>query len=264
MPESSGARHTSPQVAAPLTWPRTVIVIPTLNEADNIRELISKVRTAAPEADIFIVDDQSSDGTVERARQLLTDRPGHIVHVRQGPRGLGRSYAEAFQIAVERGYEAVVQMDADLSHNPADIPRLVAALQEADLVIGSRYCRGGGIEGWAIHRVLLSRFANLYARAITGIGVLDLTAGYRAWRASALRQLRLETVASAGYSIQIELGVRAHCAGLRIVEVPIVFTDRQRGESKVTLSVLTESFIMPWRLRAYTRRMLKEAQWHRS
>jgi dolichol-phosphate mannosyltransferase len=131
-------------------------------------------------------------------------------------------------------------------------------------VIGSRYCTGGGIAGWAPHRVWLSRFANLYARNVTGLGIADITAGYRAWRTSALRRLELGTVASAGYSIQVELAVRAHCAGLRIRETPIVFTDRCRGESKMNLGVLLESVYMPWRLRAYARRLRREGTWRGS
>jgi dolichol-phosphate mannosyltransferase len=242
----------------------TVVVVPTLNEAANIAELIARVTEAAPDAHIWIVDDQSSDGTADVAQEAFGGRPGCRVLSRSGPRGLGRAYAEAFQAALADGYGAVVQMDADLSHDPAALPSLRAALSEADLVIGSRYCSGGGIEGWAIHRVLLSRFANRYACAVTGLGINDITAGYRAWRASALRSVQLETVASAGYSIQVELAVRAHCAGLRIREVPIVFTDRRRGQSKMNLHVLAESVLMPWRLRAYIAQKKKEGPWRQS
>lgn len=242
----------------------TVIVIPTINEAANIPELIQRVLAAAPDAHILIVDDQSSDGTPHVAREAFQGRPGHRVLSRTGPRGLGRAYAEAFQSALAAGYTTIIQMDADLSHDPADLPALRSALAEADLVIGSRYCRGGGVEGWAPHRLWLSRFANLYARTVTGLGISDITAGYRAWRASALARLNLETVESSGYSIQVELAVRAHCAGLRIREIPIIFTDRRRGESKMNLRVLMESAVMPWRLRAYARTMRKEAQWRQS
>lgn len=242
----------------------TVIVIPTLNEAPNIPELVERVTMAMPDAHLLVVDDQSSDGTAEAARKAFAGRPGHRVLSRAGPRGLGRAYVEAFQLAIQEGYTTIVQMDADLSHDPADLPTLCEALGEADLVIGSRYCRGGGVRGWAAHRLWLSRFANLYARTVTSLGINDITAGYRAWRASALARLRLDTVASSGYSIQVELAVRAHCAGLRIREIPIIFTDRRRGESKMNLRVLVESAIMPWRLRAYVRGMRKEAQWRQS
>jgi len=242
----------------------TLLIVPTLNEAANVPELVRRTREAAPDADLLIVDDQSSDGTVSVARQAFEGRPGYAVWVRTGPRGLGRAYAEAFQHAIAMGYTVAVQMDADLSHDPAALPALRGALRDADLVIGSRYCPGGGIAGWAAHRIWLSRFANLYARSVTGIGIADITAGYRAWRTSALRQLSLETVASAGYSIQVELAVRARCAGLRIREEPIVFTDRRRGTSKMTLGVLLESMRMPWRLRAYVRRMRREGKWRGS
>lgn len=234
---------------------KTVIVIPTLNEAANIPELIERVMAAAPMAHIMIVDDQSADGTARLAEQAFAGRPGCRVLSRSGPRGLGRAYAEGFRAALDAGYEAVVQMDADLSHDPAAIPALLAALEHTDLVIGSRYCPGGGVEGWAAHRLWLSKFANRYAQTVTGMGIADITAGYRAWRAEALRKLHLEDVASAGYSIQVELAVRAFCAGLRICEEPIVFTDRRRGQSKMTLTVLWESFVMPWRLRAYVARI---------
>ncbi len=245
-------------------WRRTVVVIPTLNEAPNIPELVARVKQAAPDADMMIVDDQSEDGTAEAARQAFADHPGSRVVSRTGPRGLGRAYAEGFRLALEAGYSEVVQMDADLSHDPAALPTLISGLERADLVIGSRYCPGGGVEGWAAHRLALSKFANLYARIATGMGIGDITAGYRAWRASALRSLRLDTVESAGYSIQVELAVRAHCAGLKVIEVPIVFTDRRRGQSKMNLGVLAESFVMPWRLRAYVARMKKETTWRPS
>jgi len=237
----------------------TVIVIPTLNEAANVPELIERTTRAAPDADIMIVDDQSADGTAQVAERAFADRPGCRVLSRNGPRGLGRAYTEAFQVALGAGYDVAVQMDADLSHDPAAIPSLLAGLASADLVIGSRYCPGGGVEGWAAHRLWLSRFANMYADAVTGMGISDITAGFRAWRADALKAVHLETVASAGYSIQVELAVRAHCAGLRVREAPIVFTDRRRGESKMNFRVLMESFIMPWRLRAYVRSLKREA-----
>ena len=243
---------------------RVVVVVPTLNEAENLPELIPRVLRSLPSAHLLIVDDGSEDGTADVARKLLGQAPFHRVLVRSGPRGLGRSYAQAFQVALDSGYETVVQMDADLSHDPAALPSLIAELANADLVIGSRYCRGGGVEGWAPHRLWLSRFANLYARTITGMGIADITAGYRAWRASALRLLDLPTVASSGYSIQVELAVRAYCAGLRIREVPIVFTDRRRGQSKMNFRVLLESIAMPWRLRKYARQILREARWHQS
>lgn len=242
----------------------TLIVVPTLNEAENIPELVQRIGAAAPDADLLIVDDQSTDGTAEAAVHAFRARPGYSVWVRSGPRGLGRSYADAFSRAVAAGYEAVVQMDADLSHDPASIPALLDALKEADLVIGSRYCPGGGVEGWAWHRLALSRFANWYVRIVTGLGVGDVTAGYRAWRVSALAMLDLNAIASAGYSFQVETTTRAYCAGLRIRETPIIFTDRRRGASKVTSGVLLESMVMPWRLRAYIRRMMGDARWRRS
>ena len=242
----------------------TVVVVPTLNEAPNIPELVARISDAAPDAAILIVDDQSEDGTADVARRALADRPGSCVLSRNGARGLGRAYAEGFRTALAAGFGAIIQMDADLSHDPAALPMLREGLLRADLVIGSRYCPGGGVEGWAAHRLALSKFANMYARMATGMGIGDITAGYRAWRADALRTVSLDNVESAGYSIQVELAVRAHCAGLRIIEVPIIFTDRRRGQSKMNFGVLTESFIMPWRLRAYVVNMKKETRWRPS
>lgn len=241
-----------------------VVVIPTLNEAPNIPELVARIRQAAPDADMLIVDDQSEDGTAEVAQRAFAGCPGSRVLSRTGQRGLGRAYAEGFRSALQDGYSEIIQMDADLSHDPAAIPSLRDGLGRADLVIGSRYCPGGGVKGWAAHRLALSKFANLYARMATGMGIGDITAGFRAWRSSALRSVRLDNVESAGYSIQVELAVRAHCAGLTIIESPIIFTDRRRGQSKMNLRVLTESFIMPWRLRAYIARIKKEARWRPS
>jgi len=259
-PGSDAATHgESDGIAGP-----TVVVVPTLNEALNIPELVRRVSAAAPDAHLMIMDDQSSDGTAEVAMRAFAGRPGYRIITRTGPRGLGRAYVEGFQTALAEGYATIIQMDADLSHDPAAIPSLRNALRDCDLAIGSRYCHGGGVEGWAAHRLWLSRFANVYARTITGMGIGDITAGYRAWRATALQHLHLETVQSSGYSIQVELAVRAYCAGLRVREVPIIFTDRKRGISKMNAHVLMESVRMPWRLRAYVRTVQREGRWQQS
>lgn len=250
-----------PVVGGNASEQRTIVVVPTLNEALNIGELVRRVRDSVPYADLLIVDDQSTDDTVALANAAFAGNPGYRVHVRTGPKGLGLSYVEAFRRVVAEDYARVIQMDADLSHDPASIPDLLLGLEDADLVVGSRYCPGGGIKNWAGHRVALSRFANLYARLITGLGVGDMTAGFRAWRTTGLARLSLETVTSSGYSIQVELLVRARCAGLRIRESPIVFTDRLRGASKVTGAVLLESIIMPWRLRRYAAKVKQEGTW---
>lgn len=241
-----------------------VVVIPTLNEAANLPELAERLRLAVPCVDVLIVDDRSTDGTPEVAERAFAEGPRVSVLVRVGPRGLGRAYVTGFQVAIEQGYEVIVQMDADLSHDPAAIPSLLAALKDADLVIGSRYCKGGGVEGWAPYRLWLSRWANLYARTITGSGIADITAGFRAWRASALASLDLDTARSSGYSIQVELAVRARARGLRIREVPIVFTERRHGKSKMNLRVLLESVWMPWSLRGYLHRLQREEAWRQS
>lgn len=264
---SSPPSNPTDPVALPVAYDPngpTVVVVPTLNEAPNIRDLVCRVTAAAPDVHILVVDDDSTDGTAELAEQAFGGRTGHRVLRRTGAKGLGHAYAEAFALALAEGYENMIQMDADLSHDPAAIPSLREGLRHAHLVIGSRYCPGGGIRGWAPHRVWLSRFANLYARAITGMGVADITAGYRAWRAEALRRIGLDSIQSGGYSIQVETTVRAFCAGLRIQEVPIVFTDRRRGTSKMNHRVLLESVLMPWKLRAYIKRQQREERWRRS
>jgi len=228
---------------------RTVVVVPTYNEAENVEEFVRRLGEAAPDLELLIVDDASPDGTADLAEKVFAGRPGYRVYRRTGPRGLGRSYIDAFQRVIGEGYDRVVQMDADLSHDPKYLPALTAATERADLAIGSRYCRGGGVRDWPARRILLSRWANLYVRAITGVPVNDATAGFRCWTRAGLEAVDLPTVASEGYSFQVEMTWRAHKAGLRIVEVPIVFTDRRYGQSKMSGHVIWESAKTPWRLR---------------
>lgn len=228
---------------------RTVVVVPTYNEAENVREFARRLGEAAPDLELLLVDDASPDGTADLAERVFASRVGYRVYRRTGPRGLGRSYVDAFQCVVAEGYERIVQMDADLSHDPKHLPALVAATDHADLAIGSRYCRGGGVREWPARRILLSRWANLYVRAIARVPLSDATAGFRCWTREALMAIDLPNVASEGYSFQVEMAWRAHRAGLRIAEVPIVFTDRHFGESKLSGHVIWESARTPWRLR---------------
>jgi dolichol-phosphate mannosyltransferase len=230
----------------------SVVVIPTYNEAANLPRLVAAIASILPEAHLLVMDDNSPDGTADAAEALFASRPewtGYQVVRRAGPRGLGRAYRDGFRRALDAGYSHIIQMDADLSHDPAYLPALLSAAETADLVIGSRYCPGGGVQNWPAHRRLLSRFACRYVQMVSGLPIADATAGYRCWTRRALEAAQLETVQSEGYSFQVEMGFRAHRAGMTIVEVPILFTDRQFGRSKISRAVLLESLLMPWKLR---------------
>jgi dolichol-phosphate mannosyltransferase len=228
---------------------RTLIIVPTYNEKDNVPPLVRQVLEVVPQADFLLVDDNSPDGTADLAEGLFAGDRRFSVLRRSGPRGLGRSYVDGYRQAIAAGYARVVQMDADFSHDPRYIPDLLEAAGAADVVVGSRYCEGGGVRDWPVHRLLLSKFANLYVAAITGLPVRDATAGFRCYSRRALERLHVESIRSNGYAFQVEMTYRAKQASLRIVEVPITFTDRTHGQSKISRSVLIESMIMPWRLR---------------
>jgi dolichol-phosphate mannosyltransferase len=233
---------------------KVVIVVPTYNEAENIRRLAEEIARSAPAASLMLMDDNSPDGTPDIAEALFREREEYAsyrVVRREGLRGLGRAYRDGFRRALGEGFDRVVQMDADLSHDPAHLPALISACDDADLVIGSRYCRGGGVRNWPLRRILLSRFANKYVQTIARIPIADATAGFRCWSRRALEAVELETVQSDGYSFQVEMSYRAVRAGMRVVESPIIFSDRQFGRSKISRAVLIESFMMPWRLRMH-------------
>jgi dolichol-phosphate mannosyltransferase len=203
---------------------------------------------------ILVVDDQSPDGTgdeAERLRALHADRLS-VLH-RTADRGLGRSYIDGIAVALESGATHICQMDADLSHDPADIPRLLDATRDADFVIGSRYVPGGRLQNWPLRRRLLSRFANAYVRAITRLPVADCTSGFRCWRRALLARLPLGDIMSDGYAFLVEMAWHAHRAQGRIAEIPIVFVERRLGASKMSLRVMAESAVLPWRLAARPR-----------
>ncbi len=227
----------------------TLIIVPTYNESENLPVLIDLIEKHAPDCHLLIVDDNSPDGTADLADSLFAGRQGASVLRRTGPRGLGLSYVDGYRHALTRGYARVVQMDADLSHDPRYIPDLTQASVNADVVIGSRYCPGGGVTGWPMNRLLLSMFANVYVAAITGLRVRDATAGFRCYTRRALEGIDIERIRSNGYAFQVEMVYRASRSGLSIAEVPIVFTDRARGKSKISRKVLLESMVVPWRLR---------------
>jgi dolichol-phosphate mannosyltransferase len=227
---------------------KTIVVVPTYNERENVAALVGALHDVDPALGVLIVDDASPDGTGEIADGLAADDARVEVLHRTGPRGLGRAYREGFARALDAGADVVVQMDCDFSHDPASVPRLLAALENADLVLGSRYCRGGGTRNWGLGRRLLSRGGSLYARLWLGVPASDLTGGFKAWRRDLLLRLRLDRVRSDGYGFQVETTYRAHRLRARIREVPIVFTDRRVGESKMSGAIFREAVLMVPRL----------------
>jgi len=221
------------------------VIIPTYNERDNIEIITSRVRAAVPGAHVLIVDDNSPDGTGELADKLAGEDPHvHVLH-RAGKAGLGAAYIAGFRWALERDYGAMVEMDADGSHQPEEMTRLLDALASADLVLGSRYVPGGAVRNWARSRELLSRAGNTYARLMLGFTLKDATGGYRAFRATTLRRIGLDGVNSQGYCFQIDLARRTILAGLTVTEVPITFVERERGTSKMSNAIVAEAF---WRV----------------
>ncbi len=241
---------------------RVLVVIPTYNELENIASIVGRVRAAVPVADVLIADDNSPDGTGRVADQLAgTDENVHVLH-RAGKQGLGAAYLAGFSWALERGYDVVVEMDADGSHAPEQLPRLLDALHDADLVLGSRYVPGGEVVDWPKSRELLSRGGNLYTRLALRVPIDDATGGYRAFRASTLKELDLSGVASAGYCFQVDLAYRAVQRGLRVVEVPITFQERSVGASKMSRRIVGEAL---WRVTVWgfqDRRDRTTAWWH--
>lgn len=220
-----------------------LVIIPTYDEAENITPIVRRVLAANRHTDILVVDDGSPDGTGDIAEALAEEHDEvHVLH-RRGKGGLGAAYLAGFAWGMERGYWALVEMDADGSHHPEQLPGLVEALPGHDLVIGSRWIPGGRIENWPMRRKLLSRGGNLYTRLALGVGVADATGGYRVFSADALRTIHLERVASSGYCFQVDLLWRALQAGLRVIEIPITFTERVHGVSKMSSAIVGESLV---------------------
>ncbi len=231
-----------------------LVVVPTFNERDNLPILIDRLLRVQA-LNILVVDDGSPDGTGNVADTLAAAHPERIAVLhRTGRPGLGLSYVEGLKRALESGVPLICQMDADLSHNPADLPRLIAATDNADLAIGSRYVEHGRIENWPMHRRLLSAFANRYIRMITGLDVRDCTSGFRCWRREALAHIPLDRIESDSYAFLVELTWEAVTRGARVAEVPITFVERRQGVSKLSVSALVESGRLPWHLVTRRRR----------
>ncbi|GAA0222793.1 polyprenol monophosphomannose synthase [Saccharothrix mutabilis subsp. mutabilis] len=228
-----------------------LVVIPTYNERDNIGKIVKRLHAALPKVHTLVVDDGSPDGTGQLADEMAAaDDRVHVLH-RTQKAGLGAAYVAGFHWALEHGYEVVVEMDADGSHAPEDLPRLLDALRDADLVLGSRYVPGGSTVNWPWLRQLISRGGNVYSQIALGTSVRDITGGFRAFRAEVLRRLKLDTVASQGYCFQIDLAWRTIELGHRVVEVPITFTERELGESKMSGNIVREALlrVTKWGLR---------------
>ena len=237
---------------------KTLIVTPTYNERKNILELVSTLFELNPDFHILVVDDSSPDGTAEIVEELQADCANLHLLSRNEKTGLGSAYIAGFNYALERDYEAVVQMDADMSHDPKDVPLLIETIENADLAIGSRYISGINVVNWPLQRLIISYGANIYTRLVTRLPVRDATGGFKCWRREALEAINLNGVRSQGYSFQIEMTYRAWLKGFRITEIPIIFVDRTVGESKMTRSIMLEAAVMIPRLRIW-----KLLGWHK-
>jgi len=228
---------------------KAIVVIPTYNECENIEKMIHRLIELYPNIHILVVDDNSPDGTGKYVEdKSKEDDRIHVIH-RAGKLGLGTAYVAGFKYVLERDYDYVVQMDADFSHDPKDVGRLLEAIEENDLVIGSRYIQGVNVINWPMSRLLLSYFASIYTRVITGMPVMDATGGFKCFRREVLQNINLDKVKSNGYSFQIEMNFKTYKMNFRIKEIPIVFTDRVEGTSKMSKKIVHEAVTMVWKLR---------------
>jgi dolichol-phosphate mannosyltransferase len=227
---------------------KTLVIVPTYNERDNLPQMAQRLLALPAPVDMLVVDDNSPDGTGIIADQLAAKHPSvHVLH-RSEKNGLGRAYCAGFAWALERDYELIMEMDGDFSHNPDDIPKFIEAAKEADLVLGSRYCNGIRVINWPLRRLLLSTSAALYVRIITGMPFSDPTGGCKCFHRRALEAINLQEVRSNGYSFQIEMTHRIWRQGMKVIEVPIIFTERIQGSSKMSGKIVREALLMVWRL----------------
>ena len=230
---------------------KTLVISPTYNERKNIKIFIDTVLNDNPKFDLLIVDDNSPDGTSDKIRELQSEFKNLHLEVREKKLGLGTAYIFGFKWALNREYDRIVQMDADLSHNPKDLAMMVKNLDDNDLVIGSRYINGISVVNWPLRRLMLSYGANTYSRMITGMPIMDGTGGFKAWRSKVLDDIDLDSVRSQGYSFQIEMNFRAWIKGYKLKELPIIFSDRTIGQSKMSKKIVYEAIFMVWRLRIW-------------
>jgi len=236
---------------------KTLIISPTYNEEKNIQQLVDLVLGENPEFHLLIVDDNSPDGTGDKVKTLQSVYKNLFLETRSKKSGLGTAYIFGFKWALKKKYDHIIQMDADLSHNPKDLPRMVKNLKNSDVVIGSRYINGISVVNWPLRRLMLSYGANAYSRIITGMPIMDGTGGFKAWKAKVLSDIDLDSVKSQGYSFQIEMNFRAWVKSYIIKEIPIIFSDRTIGQSKMSKTIVYEAIFMVWRLRIW-----KLFRWH--
>jgi len=231
---------------------KTIVCIPTYNESENIIRMIDALHVVIPQAHVLVIDDGSPDGTAGLVRDRMAgDARVHLIE-RAGKMGLGTAYCAGFAYALEHDFELIMEMDADFSHDPKDTRRLLDAVADCDLVIGSRYIQGVNVINWPMSRLLLSWFANLYTRVITGMPIADATGGFKCFRAKVLRGIDLTKIRSNGYAFQIEMNYKAWRGGARINEIPIVFTDRVSGVSKMSKNIVYEAAFLVWKLKLAT------------
>lgn len=228
---------------------RTLIVIPTYNEKDNIKRLVALINKELPAADILVVDDASPDKTGAAVKLMAKSNKRVKLIERSGKLGLGTAYVEGFKYALAHKYDYIFEMDADFSHDPKYLPDFMEAIKKNDLVIGSRYVNGISVVNWPIRRLMLSKFANLYARTITGLPLTDLTSGFKCYRSSVLKAIDLDKIHSDGYAFQIEMHYKAWKKGFKIKETPIIFVDRHAGSSKMSKHVIAEAALIVWKLK---------------
>lgn len=230
---------------------KTLIISPTYNERKNVPNLVEKLFAIDPDFHVLIIDDNSPDGTGDLVESMQAQFPNLHLTRRAKKAGLGTAYCFGFKWALDRDYEVIVQIDADLSHDPNEIPTMIALLKDNDFVIGSRYCDGISVVRWPLRRLALSYGANMYTRIITGMPIKDGTGGFKAWRREVLEAINLDQVRSQGYSFQIEMNFRAWMKGYRVIEHPIIFIDRTIGESKMSKMIMLEAIWMVWRFRIW-------------
>ena len=231
---------------------KSIICIPTFNESENIVRMIDAVHALVPATDILVIDDGSPDGTARLVRErMAVDTRIHIVE-RSGKLGLGTAYCAGFAYALEKGYDIIMQMDADFSHDPKDLLRFLDEIQDFDLIIGSRYVQGVNVINWPMSRLLLSWFANIYTRVITGMPVADATGGFKCFRADVLTRIDLAKIRSNGYAFQIEMNYKTWRLDVRMKEIPIIFTDRVSGVSKMSKNIVYEAAFLVWKLKLAT------------
>lgn len=231
---------------------KSIVCIPTYNESDNIIRMIDAIHIVVPETHILVIDDGSPDGTAALVKERMAiDARLHIIE-RAEKLGLGTAYCEGFAFALERGYNVIMQMDADFSHDPKDIVRFLDEIQTSDLVLGSRYVQGVNVINWPMSRLLLSWFANLYTRVITGMPIADATGGFKCFRADVLQRIDLANIKSNGYAFQIEMNYKSWRLKVRLREIPIIFTDRISGVSKMSKNIICEAVFLVWKLKLAT------------